>query len=53
MSDEELKQLIASNAKALQALSSSLSELKEEWTKDRKQMYEWMSRLSVSICISG
>ncbi|MGI0479423.1 hypothetical protein ACN4EE_01390 [Geminocystis sp. CENA526] len=48
MSDEELKQLIASNAKAIQALSHSLTELKEEGKKDRKQMYEWMSRLSAS-----
>lgn len=48
MSDEELKQLIASNAKAIQALSHSLAELKEEGKKDRKQMYEWMSRLSAS-----
>ena len=48
MSDEELKNLISSNAKAIQALSHSLTELKEEWKKDRKQMYEWMSRLSAS-----
>ncbi len=48
MSDEELKQLIASNAKAIQALSDSLTDLKDEWKKDRKQMYEWMSRLSAS-----
>jgi uncharacterized coiled-coil protein SlyX len=48
MSDEELKQLIASNAKAIQALSHSLTGLKDEWKKDRKQMYEWMSRLSAS-----
>lgn len=48
MSDEELRQLISSNAKAIQALSHSLTELKEEWKKDRKQMYEWMSRLSAS-----
>jgi uncharacterized coiled-coil protein SlyX len=55
MSDEELKQLIASNTKAIQALSDSLTESKkqgekdrEEWKKDRKQMYEWMSKLSAS-----
>jgi leucyl aminopeptidase (aminopeptidase T) len=55
MSDEELKQLIISNAKASQALSSSLNELQQEWEKDRlewkkdrKQMYEWLARLSAS-----
>jgi hypothetical protein len=30
MSDEELKQLIASNAKAIQALSHNITELKQE-----------------------
>lgn len=55
MSDDELRQLISSNAKAIQALSHSLTEAKQqwdrerlEWQKDRKQMYEWMSRLSAS-----
>ena len=55
MNDEEIKQLIGSNAKAIEALTSSLNELKQEWQKDReesrkyrKQMYEWMSRLSAS-----
>lgn len=48
MKDEELKQLIASNTKTIQALSDNMAQLKEEWKKDRKQMYEWMSRLSSS-----
>lgn len=55
MSDEELRQLIASNAKAIEALSHSFIESqkewqkdREEWQKDRKQMYEWMARLSTS-----
>jgi hypothetical protein len=37
MTDEELKQLIASNAKSIQALTSSLTELKQEWQKDREE----------------
>lgn len=55
MNDEELKQVVASNAKAIQALSDNFSEFRkewqkdrEEWKKDRKQMYEWLSRLSAS-----
>ncbi|OKH24492.1 hypothetical protein NIES593_07395 [Hydrococcus rivularis NIES-593] len=28
--------------------TESLTSLKEEWRKDRKQMFEWMSRLSAS-----
>ncbi|MBZ8179801.1 hypothetical protein [Oscillatoria salina] len=55
MTDDDLKQLIASNAKSIQALTTSLNELKqewqkdrEEWQKDRKQIYQWMSRLSAS-----
>jgi hypothetical protein len=55
MTDDEIKQLIASNAKAIQALGNSLTEFKqqwekdrEEWKKDRKQIYELMSRLASS-----
>ncbi|MEC4983994.1 MAG: hypothetical protein SAJ37_01010 [Oscillatoria sp. PMC 1068.18] len=55
MTDEDLKQLIASNAKSIQAFTTSLNELKEEWKKDReewkkerKQIYQWMSRISAS-----
>jgi hypothetical protein len=39
---------LPSNAKAIQSLTNSLTESKQEWQKDRKQMYEWMSRLSAS-----
>ena len=48
MSDEELKQLIASNAKSIQALSSSITELKQEWQKDRRGIYELLARLTRS-----
>lgn len=37
MNDEELKQLIASNAKAIQALTSSITDLKQEWRQDREE----------------
>ncbi len=51
----EVKQITDSNARSIEALSSTLAEEKqerkkdrEEWKKDRKQMYEWMARLSAS-----
>jgi hypothetical protein len=57
MSDEELKQLIASNAKAIQALNVSITELKNEWQKDREEwkkdrnslykFYDFYNRCSV------
>lgn len=63
MSDEEIRQLIASNAKAIQALTGSFSELKqewqkdreewqkdrEEWKKDRKGLYQLLGRLTRSM----
>lgn len=48
MSDEELKQLIASNAKAIEALTTSMSEMKQEWHKDRRGIYDLLSRLARS-----
>ena len=53
MSDEELKKLIASNAKAIEALTTEISEfrvgideLKQEWQKDRRGIYDLLSRLA-------
>lgn len=48
MSDEELKQLIASNAKAIEALTTSMNEMKEEWQKDRRGIYQLLARLTRS-----
>jgi chromosome segregation ATPase len=55
MSDEELRQLIASNAKAIEALTASVNEMragindvKEEWQKDRRGIYELLARLTRS-----
>jgi septal ring factor EnvC (AmiA/AmiB activator) len=52
MTDDELKQLIASNAKAIEALSSSLTQERQErqghlaeWEKDRNQLYQYLSRI--------
>lgn len=53
MTDEDLKNLIASNAKAIEALSHSLSQEREErrqrelvWEKDRKGIYELLGRIA-------
>lgn len=48
MSDEELKKLIASNAKSIEALSHSITELKQEWQKDRCGIYELLGCLTRS-----
>ena len=46
MSDEELKKLISSNAKAIEALTANIAELKQEWQKDRRGIYDLLSRLT-------
>ena len=53
MSDEEIKQLITSNAKAIEALSAALAAEKEErqkankeWEKDRNQLYQYLGRIA-------
>ena len=55
MSEEELRQLIASNAKAIEALTTSINEMKsgindfkEEAQKDRRGIYQLLSRLARS-----
>ncbi len=48
MSDEEIKKLIESNAKAIQALTDSLTKERKEWKRDRRQIFEWMSRLAAA-----
>jgi hypothetical protein len=56
MSDEEIKQLIVSNAKAIQALTVSISDMKQEWQKDREEwkkdrrgLYQLLGRLTRSM----
>lgn len=53
MTDDELKQLIASNAKAIEALSSSLTQERQErrnayqeWERDRNHLYQYLGRLA-------
>ena len=55
MTDDELKQLIASNAKAIEALTSAVTQEREErqkkelaWEKDRKGVYELLGRVARS-----
>ena len=48
MSDEELKKLISSNAKAIEALTANIAELKQEWQKDRRGIYDLLARLTRS-----
>jgi hypothetical protein len=55
MTDEDLKQLIASNAKSIQAISLSLhTEIQErekayrEWEKDRNQLYKYLGRIAAA-----
>ncbi|MFM7440452.1 MAG: hypothetical protein ACKO2V_17960 [Snowella sp.] len=53
MTDEELKNLIASNAKAIEALTHALNQEREErqkkeiaWEKDRKEIDELLGRVA-------
>lgn len=55
MTDDEIKQLIASNAKAIEALSSSLADERRErqgrlaeWERDRNQLYQYLSRIAAA-----
>lgn len=46
---QETKYRVDSNAKAIQALTTSLNESKLEWQKDRKGMYQLLGRLTRSM----
>lgn len=55
MTDEELKKLVESNAKAIQALTNAMTDDRErwrqertEWRQDRRRVFEWMSRLAAA-----
>ena len=45
MNDEQIKQLIASNAKAISSLTTSISEEK----KERQKMYKAIAKMSQAI----
>jgi uncharacterized coiled-coil protein SlyX len=46
MTDEDLKQLIASNAKAIEALSNALATDHEERRKEQAQLYQYLGRIA-------
>ena len=55
MSDEDLKKLVESNAKAIQALANTMAQEceerkkdRKEWQQDRRRVFEWMSRLAAA-----
>lgn len=45
---EKIGQRVDSNAKAIEALTNDITDLKEEWSKDRKAMYQLLGRLARS-----
>ncbi|MGH8002537.1 MAG: hypothetical protein ACREPR_24680 [Brasilonema sp.] len=45
---EETRQRTDSNARAIEALTHSIAELKQEWQKDRRGIYELLARLTRS-----
>lgn len=46
MSDEELKKLIAANAKAIEALSNALTLDRQERRQERSQLYQYLGRIA-------
>ncbi|MGH2414392.1 MAG: hypothetical protein ACRDEA_12045 [Microcystaceae cyanobacterium] len=53
MPNEEIQQLIVSNAKAIEALTNALAQERkerqknyEEWDKDRNRLYRYMGRIA-------
>lgn len=48
MTDEDLKKLVESNAKAIQALADSVAQEREENRRYRREMFGWMSRLAAA-----
>lgn len=49
MSDEDLKKLIESNARAIEALTDNFASLQQEWQKDRKGIYQLLGQLTRSM----
>lgn len=46
MSDDELRKLIASNAKSIEALTNALASDGEERRKEQNQLYQYLGRLA-------
>ncbi|EAZ91109.1 hypothetical protein CY0110_12617 [Crocosphaera chwakensis CCY0110] len=49
MSDEELKKLIESNARAIEALTNNFASFQKEWQKDRRGIYQLLGQLTRSM----
>jgi uncharacterized coiled-coil protein SlyX len=45
---DRLEKIVESNARSIEALSNSITELKQEWQKDRRGIYELLARLTRS-----
>ncbi|WP_181280509.1 hypothetical protein [Aphanothece hegewaldii] len=46
MTDDEIKQLIASNAKSIEALSNALTNDQKERRREQTNLYQYLSRLA-------
>ena len=49
MSDEDLKKLIESNARAIEALTDNFASFQKEWQKDRRGIYQLLGQLTRSM----
>jgi uncharacterized coiled-coil protein SlyX len=49
MSDEDLKKLVESNARAIEALTDNFASFQQEWQKDRKGIYRLLGQLTRSM----
>ncbi len=49
MSDEDLKKLIESNARAIEALTDNFASFQKEWQKYRRGIYQLLGQLTCSI----
>ena len=49
MSDEDLKKLIESNARAIEALTDNFASFQQEWQKDRRGIYQLLGQLTRSM----
>lgn len=46
---DRLERIVESNSRSIEALTNSIAELKQEWAKDRKGIYELLARLTHSM----
>ncbi|GBF80980.1 hypothetical protein [Aphanothece sacrum] len=48
MTDNEIKQLVASNAKTIQALANSMATDRQERQEERSQLYQYLGRIAAA-----